>query len=285
MRVSEEKLSRFARGELSPAESRELAQKALDNEELFDELTWTAVARTALRKGACKKSGWPRIALFAAAAAAVVTVLLSLYAIQQFRRPPSSAVAMSGAPAFLGRGLEDGPRFRGADPESREPKATGSVTNVSGGIVTIDLGSLDGLEKNADVQVVRGGNPIGEINLTAIFRERARATAPAGIAIRVNDQIRVPPALYLRAVLDRIDVLSSRGDQPGARRIAQSAANASWPAPPENYYDLNNLGGIADLRGDKPGARTLYERALRANPSPDARRAIETNLARVGNRP
>lgn len=283
MRVSEEKLSRFACGELSPAESRNLAQKALDNEELFDELTSIAVARTALRKHLGQKSVWPRIALLAAAA--VLAVLFSSYAIRQFHRSPASPIAMSAEPMFLGSGVEGDARFRGAEPDSREPKAAGSVTDVSGAIVTIDLGSLDGLEKNAEVQVVRGGNPVGVIQLTAIFRERARATAPTGVAIRVSDEIRVPPALYLRAVLDQIEAMSSRGDAPGARRIAQLAPNGAWPPAAESYYDCNNLGAIAELRGDKSGARALYRRALLANPPPEARRTIEANLARVGNRP
>ena len=51
--MSEEKTDRFARGDLTPAESRDLAQQALDDPELFDDLTSTALARTAwARRGA-----------------------------------------------------------------------------------------------------------------------------------------------------------------------------------------------------------------------------------------
>ena len=45
MAAMSEKLDRFARGKLSPSESRELAQQALGDHDLFDELTSTAVAK------------------------------------------------------------------------------------------------------------------------------------------------------------------------------------------------------------------------------------------------
>ena len=44
----EDKLNRFARGELTAPEARELAQEALDSPELFDGLTDLAVVNRAL---------------------------------------------------------------------------------------------------------------------------------------------------------------------------------------------------------------------------------------------
>ena len=136
--------------------------------------------------------------------------------------------------------------------------------------------------KGGEVEVLRDGNRIGRLRVSTVFRERARAEAPPGLALRVTDQIRVPPPIYLRAMLDQIAAFSARGDAEGSRRAAAEAAaiqNADVAA--DGYEDLNNLGGIAELRGDRVTARSLYERALQANPAAEARQAIDANLARV----
>jgi len=275
--MSEEDLDRFARGELSPAESRDLARKALDAPELFEELTYTAVARAGLAQRNLRQRSWPRLA--AVAAAAVIGVV-SFYALR--RSPPAPAVSISGPLVFLGPSADAGVSFRGVEPESRAPRPAGSVTSVAGGGAAIDLGSLDGLAKGSEGEVFRDGQTIGTIRLTTVFRERARGEAPPGLALRAGDQIRVPPPLYLRAVLDQIAALSARGDAKGARRMAvQAASNESLDVASPDYDDWNNLGGIAELRGDRGKARRCYEQALRASPPPDARHAIEGNLARV----
>lgn len=279
--MSEEKLDRFARGELSSMESRELAQNALDDPELFDELTYTAIARTALPGRERRRNVRLPLAVLAVPAAAVI-VLLSLYTFRPSRPAPSPVVAMSGPPIFLARSADSNTVFRGLAPESRAPRLMGSVTSIADGVVSIDLGSLDGLVKGGEVEAVRDGKTVGKINLMTIFRERARAEAPPGLAVRLNDQIRVPPALHLRAVLDQIAAFSARGDSDGARRIAeQAAAIENLEVSAAGYEDSNNLGGIASLRGDRGKAQSLYEQALRADPPQEARHAIETNLARV----
>jgi hypothetical protein len=75
--MSEKTVDRFVRGELSPAESRELAEKALGDHDLFADLTSTAIARIALPNRGRSKRAWPRIAIFVAAAAVLLGVLLS----------------------------------------------------------------------------------------------------------------------------------------------------------------------------------------------------------------
>jgi tetratricopeptide (TPR) repeat protein len=277
--MSEEKLDRFARGELSPAESRELSRKALDDPDLFEELTYTSIAKTALASRKPRKRVWPRLV---AMAAAVAVGFLSLYALRQFRPAPAPVVAISGPPVFLAHSADSGASFRGAEPDSRAPRAVGSVTAIADGIATIDLGSLDGLAKDSELEVVREGETMGTIKLTTIFRERARGEVPAGLTVRLADQVRVPAHLYLRAVLDEIEALSARGDSDGAQRMAaQAAAIENLDIATQDYDDWNNLGGIAALRGDRGKAQQFYQQALRANPPQDARRAIETNLARV----
>jgi len=277
--MSEENLDRFARGELSPAESRELARQALASPELFEELTSTAIARAALAHRKPRKRIWPRMAALAAAA---VIGAVSLYMLRQSPRAPAAAIAISGPPVFLGRGSDAGAPFRGAEPESRAPRSAGSVTSIADGSADIDLGSVDGLAKDGTVEVVRGGRTMGTIELTTIFRERARGKATPGLTVLPADRVRVPAPIHLRALLDQIAALSARGDAKEARRMAvQAAANESLDVASPDYDDWNNLGGIAELRGDREKARSFYQQALHANPPQNDRRIIENNLARV----
>ena len=287
--MSEDKLDRFARGELAAKESRELAQKALDDPDLFDELTYTSIAKTGLAKRGGVRPVWVALAGLAAVAAVVIVALST----NLFRRaaptpaagsvPSASSIAMSGPPVFLGRGAESSaPVFRDVTPESRTPRRLGMVTSIEDGTATVDLGSLDGLAKGADAEVLRDGKVLGKIRLTAIFRERARGETAAGMALRVDDRVRVPAELYLRAALDQIAEASARGDSEGARRIAGEAAAADKSElAVSSYEDLNNLGGIAELRGDRAQAQALYEQALRAEAPEAARKIIENNLARL----
>jgi hypothetical protein len=277
--MSEEQPDRFARGELSPTEARELARKALDDPELFDELTYSSVARTGLADR--KRRKWsPTIALLAAAA--VLILVVSPYALRQFRPARAPLVAVSGPPIFLAAGGDSATVFRGAEQDSREPRVTGSVTSLADGLVSIDLGSLDGLSKGAEVDVFRDGQAIGKVKLTTIFRDRARAAATPGVTVRLHDSVQVPRTASLRAALDRIAAFSARGEADTARHVAeQAAAGGSLDIAATDYEDCNNLGGIAELVGDRVKAQSLYEQALRANPPPQAQSAIASNLARV----
>jgi hypothetical protein len=156
------------------------------------------------------------------------------------------------------------------------------VTSLADGAVSIDLGSLDGLSKGAEVDVFRDGQPIGKVKLTTIFRDHARADAPTGLTIHLHDSVRVPRGASLRAALDEIAAFSARGDADGARHVAeQAAATGDLDIAATGYEDWNNLGGIAEFAGNRVTAQSLYEQAMRANPPPQARAAIESNLARI----
>ena len=63
-------------------------------------------------------------------------------------------------------------------------RTTGAVTSADGGVIGLDLGSLDGLAKGDEVQVVRGGSVIGAIKLTTIFREQGARGSSRGITVR-----------------------------------------------------------------------------------------------------
>jgi tetratricopeptide (TPR) repeat protein len=278
--MSEKILDRFARGELSAAESRGLAEKALGNHDLFAELTSTAIARTELPNLRRAERRWPRIAVFAAAAAVILGVIL--YTAQRKSRSVRSDAAISAPPILLARNPDSNPAiYRGSDTDSREPRAAGSIESVAHGIATIDLGSVDGLAKEDEIDVIRAGQAIGKIRLTAIFRDQSRGEVANGSSIRLNDQVRVPPVARMLAILDQIDAAIARGESQKAMRIAQQASVEGLDADLSSAGDLNNAGVIAELHGDRLKAIKLYQRASETNTSKADGRAIEKNLRRV----
>jgi len=278
--MSEKPLDRFARGELPPSESRDLAQRSLGDHDLFDELTSMAIARRGLAARGRKLITWPRIAIFAAAAAIIIGV--ALYAPHPNSEPVRTHTAISAPPTLLARSSDSNPTvFRGADAGSREPRATGSIGSIADGLATIDLGSLDGLAKGAEVDVIRGRQTVGHIKMTTIFRDHSRGQITGGESVRLNDQVRVPPTARLRAVLDRISAALARGEPENAMSIARQASLESFDAELSSDDDLNNAGVIAELHGNRTKAGELYRRALQTIPSGQDRRAIEKNLARL----
>src|SRR6201995_3463084 len=87
--MTDDRIDRYVRGELNPAEARELAQASLDSPELFDELTDSALAKAALysvplpaaRLVRFPKKGWFVIAGVGAAA----LLLISLAVVRPWR--------------------------------------------------------------------------------------------------------------------------------------------------------------------------------------------------------
>ena len=50
-RNRDDRIDRYVRGELSPAEARELAQESLEDPELFEALTYSALAKKTVAAG------------------------------------------------------------------------------------------------------------------------------------------------------------------------------------------------------------------------------------------
>jgi hypothetical protein len=272
-------LDRFARGDLSPAESRELAQKALSDADLFHEITDIAIARTARPGRRRTVLTWSRIAMVAAAAGMILGV--ALYTSRP--KPPDPATF---APTFLARNTgADSSSFRGANPSTRAPKAVGLVQSIENNIATVDLGSLDGLAKNDQVDLVRDGASIGKLKLTTIFRDHSRGELAARAVIRPADQVRVPPGVHLHAILDQIDAATARGDSESAHQLAEQAPILDPADGISAEQDLNNAGVIAELHRDTGRAIEFYRRALQASPGSQDREAIQKNLARAQAKP
>lgn len=266
-RPMNEQMDRYARGELTAVEARELAQASLEHEALFDELTDTAVANAAvLNVRAMKTRRVPLKPVFAAAIAACVVIGIALYA----ARAPKSAVV--SPPVLLANAVSQSEVFRSGEPASREPRETGRIVAIENGEATIDVGSMDGLSKGA---VLDG------LIVTAVFRDHARARITG--AVHTGDPVQVPAAGYLNALLNRADTIAK----------AQSAIDwaRSHGIPPEVAASLatqsagpammNNLGVLAEMGGDPKKAESIYAHALAFAQTPEDRQAIAANLARV----
>jgi tetratricopeptide (TPR) repeat protein len=287
-------IDRCARRELTPAEARELAQKSLDDPELFEDLTASALAAAALAAPPAKVIRFPRKTRFfvAAAAATAVLVLVSLYSMRSSQQHPRQTAASahlkpslalsasSSQPVLLASGLElapsgrdNAPVFRSPEPDSRSPHPAGAIVSIEDGLAAIDLGSLDGLEKGSELQVFRDENSIGRLTVTAVFRERARAHIVDGPRIQVNDQVRAPAAAYLHALLQQVDALSGRGDSDAARTTLEKAA--AWVetahVPP---VEMERLASLEYQFGSLQAAEKHYQSA-----EPQASSGALNNLA------
>ncbi len=289
----DDQLDRYARGELTAAEARSLAQKSLDEQDLFDDLTYTAVAKAAVSSQTAREhfgqagSGakvvrFPRKARVlvagAVAAAAIIFVLL-------LNRPHKTAPAFQvtaalatsakpGQPILLATDLEpqparpnEAPVFRSPEPISRPPQATGSIVSIEDGVATINLGSVDGLAKGSELQV-SSGQPTNEaasrLVVTEVFRERARGRILGAQAIAVNDQVRPPAATYLIALLQRADTLSGRGDSDAARAMMEKAAEWAQSAqvpPGERRGVWERLAALEYQAGSLQAAAAHYRLA------------------------
>ena len=247
----ERKIDLYVRGELSPAEARELAQEALNRPDLFEELSAAALAKAAVESNrgpvqAIRPGSKVRIFAIVGSIAAAIAFLTVYWkapspnhnAIVTTTHPalkPTLDPSVKGQPILLASQLRPKPGgtpiFRGAETESRPPQQRGSIVAVENGVPTVNLGSLDGLAKGNELSVIREGQPVGRIIVTTIFRDRARGRVAAGAAIRAGDQVRTADPVYLSAVLQQMDSLTARGDlqkalDVGEKVLAQLGKNA-----------------------------------------------------------
>jgi Flp pilus assembly protein TadD len=314
--VTEDRIDRYVRGELTSAEARELAQESLDDPELFEELTCSALAKAAVsNRPAAKVVRFPRRpwAFAASAVAAAVILAVYLYRPAPVEMPTLALSATSTRPILLARDLQIGQVrtevFRSADVDSREPQTTGSVIALEKNLAAIDLGSLDGLAKGSEVEVVRGGRPAGRLIVTTVFRERARAQVASG-QVRRTDGVRVPSPAHLGALLQQVDAHSGRGDSARARSTAEKAVEwaqshnlpadealerlgsleyrAGMLEAAEKRYRasdsgvaLNNLAVFRALRGDYKGAAESLAQAMSKSPKTESVYARSLNNSGV----
>jgi hypothetical protein len=306
----DDRIDRYVRGELTAAEARELAQASLDDSELFDHLTYSALAKSALSTesageqielpgSAAKVIRFPRRTrvLIAGASAAAAIILISFSSLRSsyFRQnrpelaksqshetvpafpitPALASSAKPGQPVLLATDLEPGPArrngapvFRSPEQDSRSPQPTGSIVAIEDGMATINLGSVDGLAKGSELQISRNQRTVeaaGRFVVSTVFRERARGLILAGQAIEVNDQVRAPAAIYLGAVLQRVEALSGQGDSNAARTIAEKAAGWAQSAkvpPGETRKVWERLAALEYQAGSLQAAAHHYQSVI-----------------------
>lgn len=281
----EDRIDRYARRELTPADARELAQASLDSPELFEELTWSAVAKAGLPSvPSAKVVRFPRKVWFLATAAAAL-VLIGFYTVRLSLSPPKSAdiatnsqakpalpsFAHPGEPLLLATGIDPVQPgtyvFRSAVPDSRAPRSTGSIVLFEDGLATINLGSLDNLAKGSELQVFRderSTQPMGRMVVTTVFRERARGRIISAQQIPIHSEVRVAGAVYLGALLEQVDALNHRGDLPAARMKAEEAerwAETAGVPPLDRGKAIEKLATLEYLGGDIPSAERHFNLA------------------------
>ncbi len=284
----EDLIDRYVRSELTAAEARELAQKSLDDSELFEELTFSAVSKATLADRSLRErletAPGAKVVRFplkarifvagAAAAAAILLVLLYSSRLSLLRQnqpttaenqsrataphPPLVAALASsakpGQPVLLASDLqplpihEGAPVFRSLEPDSRSPRPAGSIISIEDGLATVDLGSLDGLAKGSELRVFRNER-------SAQPSVRLRVTA----VFRERARGRILPGQEIQ-VNNRVQV-----------------AGATYLGALLQQVDA--LSG----RGDSDAARTLAEKSVRwaetANVQPAERRKALQRLA------
>ena len=279
-------IDRYACRELTAAEARELAQKSLDDPELFEDLTASALAAAAVAAPSAKVIRFPRKTRFfvAGAVAAAVVVLISVYSMRPSQPHPLPRAAASaqlkpslalsagpGQPILLASGLErernSAPVFRSPGADSRAPRRSGSVVSIEDREATINLGSLDGLAKGTQVQIFRNEKSIGHGPVTAVFRERARIVVEPGV--RVNDQVRAADDVYFDALLQQAEALSWDGARTMTEKAAEFAATANVPA-----RELERLAALEYQEGSLQAAEKHYQSA-----EPQASLGALNNLA------
>ncbi len=287
----DDQIDRYVRGGLTPAEARELAQESLDDAELFEVLTYSALAKKAVAAGSNGRRVirlWrPGRFIIAGSIAAAIAVYASLDALREAPSPAGrSTVHPTPDPArddrqpiLLANDLPAGPEeppeiFRGAEPQSRLPRSSGTILAIDGGVAAIDIGAADGLTEGIELEVFRSGNaapPVGYVQVTTVFRERARGSIEGGI--RARDQVRIPAAVHLTARMERVHTLAAWGDLGTARAAAEDAVQwaASADAPAEGQAAAwNTLAVLRLLQADRAGGEALLQRALAACPHANA---------------
>lgn len=294
----EDQLARFARGELTPAEARELAQVSLESPVWFEELTSTALAKTAVRSVPAsaeliRRAWWRSPFLLATAAAAVILVFASIYFVRISRKqsgssqiarsepratglPPTPTLIFnpgSSQPILLAEDLQPGVSseatrvFRGETGPTRAPRQTGSIISVEDGLATIDLGSGDGLAKGNAVEVYRDHTlkeRIGTLIIGTVFREQARGDVENN-DFKIQYAVRVTDLAHLQALLRQSDDFRAGRDLGRARSAALEAsawANTAKVPPSEKAHAIKVLAGLDYQTGDVVVAETHYRAAF-----------------------
>ncbi len=295
----ERQIDQFATRDLAPAKARTLAQRALEDADLFDALVARGAVEASLEDPDFRRAvstpvrprRWVAVLGAGAAAAAAVLAVFFWRGSPHPNRPAQQAGAtistpritpaldnanQSGQPVLLASelsrpGAQSTPIFRGGGPPDREPQANGKIIAQEDGQVTVNLGTLDGLAKGTDLEIFRGAT-VGRMVITTVFRDRARGRIVGG-AIQVNDEVRVPAVLHLAAIYEKVGALAATGDLTRARDLARKALSVGSSG--ESRALLERLAALDYQAGAIDAAREHYEAAANNFQAPPAASASE----------
>jgi hypothetical protein len=292
--VPDETIDRLLAGDLPAAEQRRIAQLALSDPELFEQLTAAGVVATSLEPDREKTpptvlshstatlgSPWirPRVLVMTIVAAAAAIVLA--VALGRSRNPVTPAASENVAhaptvpaalapPLLLTARFEAAPQptFRTDAGTSRPPRQSGTIVSAHDGEVDVDLGSLDGLKQGTELHIVRGSGDAragGVVTIAVVFRERSRGRLSAGVQVQAGDRVDVAPAVHVSAILEQAAARSAAGDRAGARTLGQLAVSRA--RTPEVSADvrrrsLDQLGVLEHQAGDLDAAAPLLAAAV-----------------------
>ena len=314
-----DRIHRFARGELSPAEARDLAQASLESPALFDEVMATALAKGAVANVPAyvvpvRRVWWRSPKVLVAASSLAILIIVSVLVTKFFvvnkpsittaktvhattpaLKPTLSLSAGSSQPILLATDLQPSSSaqveqiFRGEDASNRTPRQTGSIISVEDGLATIDLGSLDGISKGTAVEVYRDQelkHSLGRLRINTAFREQARGEIGKA-DFKAKYFVRASDVTYVQALLQRAQDFDARGQLTEARSAALQASTRAKAAnvPLADKAKTSELVARLDfLAGDAESARTHYETALEILSSekqarPEDIAEVQNNLA------
>ena len=273
--VHSDAIDRLLAGEMSPSDQRRIAQSALDDSELFDQLTAAAAAQSALTgrhllrpprraplSSTVLRQWWPLIAGGALAGAAVIAIAIAYPRLMRREVTASPAPEVTQAPLtvptpiLLTARAETLPdqAFRTDQNTSRLPKPSGTIVAVHDGVGEIDLGSLDGLRQGLDVQVIgaSGGADAGRVTITTVFRERSRGRSLDGHELHVGDRVEAGAATHVKALLEQAAARQAASDAAGARALVERAVSIAGSAgvPSDLHRQaLEQLGSVSASSG------------------------------------
>jgi hypothetical protein len=155
------------------------------------------------------------------------------------------------------------PEFRAPADSSRAPKGSGVVVGIDNSEVAIDLGSLDGLAKGSQVQILRpGASTPARLTIATVFRERSRGRPVSPDAVQAGDRVEVPSALQLSALLEHALSRIAAGDADAARAAARQAVAVSSLVSDASSTDaMNELAAVLITSRDYMDAESLLRRA------------------------
>jgi hypothetical protein len=310
------RIDRFMNRKLHPAAARALAYEALDDANLFEELTAVALVQAALESPATTDRALAQSALddpdlfdtlvargaveaairvphrrghrtmVIAGVAAVAAVLLTFLVLRPSVHPPAQparAIVKKPAvrPTILLTGVLEPARSPGA-PIFRGSRAASRPPKSGGMVVSIEDGVATVNLGSIDGLAKGTELSAGRILITTVFRDHARGEIATGEEIHTADPVRVPNRAHLGAILQQVEALAANGDLKAARTVARDAIAAGSSG--ETRPLLERLAALDYQAGAADAARKHYEVAANNFDQPPAASSSEqaTTLASYG---